>query len=234
MQSASQNYGKSDVFDRFVTVQIQEELDQLPQEATANAMNVIKSEKYVFTNNNGYMKLLNKMKEYVMRKQNRSCDEHVEAFTHSLHDFKIPKQNNSSDADARDAKDEVIRRGLPLSLSALSLTFASQACYCTCVRACWLVCILPIRPTVIQNSGTVLPPSRSDNTHGLLLMLLQHICNPCLEQHLTVSNTSNMTQLTQDSREAGNKHHSPCQKGCSNFFAGSGKPGCPGCWQWLQ
>jgi len=32
-------------------------------------MNVIKSEKYVFTNNDGYMKLLNKMKAYVMRKE---------------------------------------------------------------------------------------------------------------------------------------------------------------------
>ncbi|DBA97858.1 TPA: hypothetical protein ACH3X3_012722 [Trebouxia sp. C0006] len=64
---------------------IQEELDQLAQEATANAMNVIKSEKYVFTNNNAYMKLLNKKKECVMRKQNGHTDE---------------------DADARDAKDE--------------------------------------------------------------------------------------------------------------------------------
>ena len=49
-------------------------------------MNVIKSEKYVFTNNNAYMKLLNKKKECVMRKQNGHTDE---------------------DADARDAKDEV-------------------------------------------------------------------------------------------------------------------------------
>ena len=89
------NHGRCDVFDRSVTiqhsdyttyVQIQEELDQLAQEATANAMNVIKSEKYVFTNNNAYMKLLNKMKEYVMRKQIGHTDE---------------------DADARDAKDEV-------------------------------------------------------------------------------------------------------------------------------
>ena len=63
-------------------MQIQEELDQLAQEATANAINVIKSEKYVFTNNNAYMKLLNKMKQYVMRKQNGRTD-------------------------ARDAKDEV-------------------------------------------------------------------------------------------------------------------------------
>lgn len=52
-----------------VPVQIQEELDNLARQATANAMNVIKSEKYVFTNNDGYMKLLNKMKAYVMRKE---------------------------------------------------------------------------------------------------------------------------------------------------------------------
>ncbi len=52
-----------------VTVQIQEELDNLARQATANAMNVIKSEKYVFTSNDGYMKLLNKMKAYVMRKE---------------------------------------------------------------------------------------------------------------------------------------------------------------------
>ena len=50
-------------------VQIQEELDSLAQQATANAMYIIKSEKHVFTNNAGYMKLLNKMKAYVMRKQ---------------------------------------------------------------------------------------------------------------------------------------------------------------------
>ncbi len=148
-------------------MQIQEELDQLAQEATANALNLIKSEKYVFTNNNGYMKLLDKMKEYVMRKQNGHTDE---------------------DADARDAKDEVSESWLPLLLSALSLGLCITS-KLPCVRACWLVCILPIRPTVIQNNGTVLPSSRSDNTHGLLLMLLQHICKPCLEQHVPTSTT---------------------------------------------
>ncbi len=51
-----------------VTVQIQEELDNLARQAIANAMNVVKSEKYVFTSNDGYMKLLNNMKAYVMRK----------------------------------------------------------------------------------------------------------------------------------------------------------------------
>jgi len=59
----------SDGFMHSVTVQIQEELDNLARQATANAMNVIKSEKYVFTSNDGYMKLLNKMKAYVMRKE---------------------------------------------------------------------------------------------------------------------------------------------------------------------
>ncbi len=136
VQSASTNRDRCDVVDRSVTMQIQEELDKLAQEATANAMNLIKSEKYVFTNNNGYMKLLNKMKEYVMRKQNGSSDEHVEAYLHNMQGFMIPKQNNSSDADARDAKDEVNEWWLPLSMSALSLAWASQACYCACVRAC--------------------------------------------------------------------------------------------------
>lgn len=50
-------------------MQIQEELEGLAEQATANAMYIIKSEKHVFTNNAGYMKLLNKMKAYVMRKQ---------------------------------------------------------------------------------------------------------------------------------------------------------------------
>lgn len=82
-------------------MQIQEKLDKLAQEATANAMNVVKSEKYVFTNNNGYMKLLNKMKTYVMRKQNGSGD--------TVTDF----------------EDEVNELWLPLLLSTLSLVYAS-------------------------------------------------------------------------------------------------------------
>ena len=86
VQDVSTNCGRCSVANHSVTMQVQEKLDKLAQEATANAMNVIKSEKYVFTNNDGYMKLLNKMKEYVMRKQDGSSD---------------------ADAYARDAQDEV-------------------------------------------------------------------------------------------------------------------------------
>lgn len=50
-------------------LQIQEELESLAKQATANAMNTIKCEKHVFTNNNSYMQLLNKMKAFVLRKQ---------------------------------------------------------------------------------------------------------------------------------------------------------------------
>ena len=63
---------------------------------------------------NAYMKLLNKKKECVMRKQNGHTDE---------------------DADARDAKDEVSESWLPLLPSALSLLCASRSCYCVCVHA---------------------------------------------------------------------------------------------------
>ncbi len=69
MPDALTKRSTSDGFMHSVTVQIQEELDNLARQATANAMNVIKSEKYVFTSNDGYMKLLNKMKAYVMRKE---------------------------------------------------------------------------------------------------------------------------------------------------------------------
>ncbi len=69
MPDALTKRSTSDGFMHSVPVQIQEELDNLARQATANAMNVIKSEKYVFTNNDGYMKLLNKMKAYVMRKE---------------------------------------------------------------------------------------------------------------------------------------------------------------------
>ena len=86
VQDVPTNCGRCSVANHSVTMQVQEKLDKLAQEATANAMNVIKSEKYVFTNNDGYMKLLNKMKEYVMRKQDGSSD---------------------ADAYARDAQDEV-------------------------------------------------------------------------------------------------------------------------------
>ncbi len=67
-------------------LQIQEELDLLAQQATTNAMYIIKSEKHVFTNNAGYMKLLNKMNAFVMRRRDGS---------------------NDPEADARDAADEV-------------------------------------------------------------------------------------------------------------------------------
>ena len=70
-QNALTKHSTSDGFEfmRCVPVQIQEELDNLARQAIANAMNVIKSEKYVFTSNDNYMKLLNKMKAYVMRKK---------------------------------------------------------------------------------------------------------------------------------------------------------------------
>ena len=81
--------------------QIQEELDSLAQQATANAMYVIKSEKHVFTNNAAYMKLLNKMKAYVMRKQDGEAKS----------GFAVAYN------DARDAEDEVHSCCLPLPAS---------------------------------------------------------------------------------------------------------------------
>lgn len=80
-------------------MQIQEELHSLAQQATANAMYIIKSEKHVFTNNAGYMKLLNKMKAYVMRKQDGGD---------AKRDFRLAYN------DATDAEDEVNVCCLPL------------------------------------------------------------------------------------------------------------------------
>ena len=65
---------------------MQEEFQSLAEEATQDVMAVIKSEKYLFTNNGHYMKTLNKMKAYVLRK-NSGVDDPA--------------------ADARDASDEV-------------------------------------------------------------------------------------------------------------------------------
>ena len=44
---------------------MQEELESLAQQATTNAIYVVKGEKHVFTNNGSYMKLLEKMKTHV-------------------------------------------------------------------------------------------------------------------------------------------------------------------------
>ena len=65
---------------------MQEEFQSLAEEATRDVMAVIKSEKYLFTNNGNYMKTLNKMKAYVLRKNGEFYD---------------------PAADARDASDEV-------------------------------------------------------------------------------------------------------------------------------
>lgn len=56
-----------------VHLQTQQKLDNLAQQADANAMANIKGEEHVFTNNPGYMDLLNKMKSYIMRKQEQSA-----------------------------------------------------------------------------------------------------------------------------------------------------------------
>ena len=55
-----------------VHLQVQQKLDNLAQQADANAMATIKGEEHVFTNNPGYMDLLHKMKACIMRKQEQS------------------------------------------------------------------------------------------------------------------------------------------------------------------
>lgn len=69
-------------------LQIQEELESLAEQATANAMNIIKCEKHVFTNNNSYMQLLNKMKAFVLCKQQFLK-------TMSMHPFRPTKEEVS-------------------------------------------------------------------------------------------------------------------------------------------
>ncbi|DBA70035.1 TPA: hypothetical protein ACH3X2_012332, partial [Trebouxia sp. C0005] len=99
---------------------IQEKLDKLAQEATANAMNVVKSEKYVFTNNNGYMKLLNKMKTYVMRKQNGSGD--------TVTDFEDEDLANLDVLDVGSGNNEQVLVDLQLSLTAYTQVVVTNLC----------------------------------------------------------------------------------------------------------
>ena len=55
---------------------MQEQLESLAQQATTNAMYVVKGEKHVFTNNGSYMKTLCKMKKHVMdQKQENQLSE---------------------------------------------------------------------------------------------------------------------------------------------------------------
>ena len=54
-------------------LQIQEELDRLATQATANAMDAISSERHVFTSDVAYMNLFNKMKGRIA-----SANEHLD------------------------------------------------------------------------------------------------------------------------------------------------------------
>lgn len=50
-------------------LQIQEQLETLAKRAVTDVMSVVKGEKHVFTNDSGYMELLNRMRAHVLREQ---------------------------------------------------------------------------------------------------------------------------------------------------------------------